>query len=91
MIGSHILEIYLHLLDGFLSKQHKLRWNDRRDVALVNKTTDMLIEELRIRKFWYQLHYKGLMLNKHGRWVKSSREPEDVPSPLSIASENELH
>ena len=91
LIGSHNLEIYLHLLDGFLSKQHKLRWNDRRDVALVNKTTDMLIEELRIRKFWYQLPYKGLVLNKHGRWVKPSREPEDVPSPLSVASENELH
>ncbi|XP_030972286.1 phospholipase A1-Igamma1, chloroplastic-like [Quercus lobata] len=91
LIGSHNLEIYLHHVDGFLSKQRKFRWNARRDVALVNKTTDMLIEELRIPKFWYQLPYKGLVLNKHGRWVKPSREPEDVPSPLSVASKNELH
>ncbi|KAM3700897.1 hypothetical protein ACB094_05G131900 [Castanea mollissima] len=91
LIGSHNLEIYLHLLDGFLGKQRKFRWNAQRDVALVNKTTDMLIEELRIPKFWYQLPYKGLVLNKHGRWVKPCREPEDVPSPLSVVSENELH
>ncbi|KAL0011765.1 hypothetical protein SO802_006873 [Lithocarpus litseifolius] len=67
------------------------RWNAQRDVALVNKATDMLIKELRIPKIWYQLPYKGLVLNKHGRWVKPSREPEDVPSPLSVASKNELH
>ncbi|KAM3700899.1 hypothetical protein ACB094_05G132100 [Castanea mollissima] len=91
LIGSHNLEIYLHLLDGFLGKQRKFRWNARRDVALVNKSTDMLIEELRIPKFWYQLPYKGLVLNKPGRWVKPCREPEDVPSPLSVPSENELH
>jgi hypothetical protein len=82
LIGSHNLEICLHLVDGFLGKQSKFRWNARRDVALVNKTTDMLIEELRIPEFWYQLPYKGLVLNKHGRWVKPYKEPEDVPSPF---------
>jgi hypothetical protein len=50
--GNHNLEICLHLLDGFHGKQSKLRWNARRDVALVNKTTVMLIEDLRIPEFW---------------------------------------
>lgn len=80
--GSHNLELYLHLLDGYLSKKSKFRWNARRDIALVNKSSNMLIEELRIPEFWYQFPYKGLMLNKHGRWVKPGRLPEDVPSPF---------
>ncbi|KAJ0082739.1 hypothetical protein Patl1_11183 [Pistacia atlantica] len=79
--GSHNLELYLHLLDGYLSKKSKFRWNARRDIALVNKSSDMLIEELRIPEFWYQLPHKGLVLNKHGRWVKPGRQPEDIPSP----------
>ncbi|KAE7996136.1 hypothetical protein FH972_000884 [Carpinus fangiana] len=77
-VGSHNLEIYLHLLDGFLCKQCKFRPNARRDIALVNKNTGMLVKELRIPQFWYQLPHKGLVLDKQGRWVKPYREPEDV-------------
>ncbi|KAH9747941.1 Lipase 3 domain-containing protein [Citrus sinensis] len=73
----------LHLLDGFLSRKAKFRRNARRGLALVNKSSDMLIEELKIPEFWYQLPYKGLVLNKCGRWVKPGREPEDIPSPFS--------
>uniref|UniRef100_A0A6N2L2Y9 Fungal lipase-type domain-containing protein n=1 Tax=Salix viminalis TaxID=40686 RepID=A0A6N2L2Y9_SALVM len=65
--GSHNLELYLHLIDGFLSKKSKYRWNARRDLALVNKGSDMLIEDLKIPEFWYQFPYKGLMLNQYGR------------------------
>ncbi|XP_022777264.1 phospholipase A1-Igamma1, chloroplastic-like [Durio zibethinus] len=87
--GSHNLETYLHLLDGYISKTSKFHWNARRDVALVNKTTDMLIKELRIPEFWYEKPFKGLVLNKYGRWVKPGRQPEHIPSPLSIGSNNE--
>lgn len=89
--GCHNLETYLHLLDGFLSKKSKFRWNARRDLALVNKSTDMLIEKLKIPEFWYQLPHKGLVLNKYGRWVKPSRQPEDIPSPFSTEISNCIH
>ncbi|XP_022994781.1 phospholipase A1-Igamma2, chloroplastic-like [Cucurbita maxima] len=82
MSGSHNLEIYLHLVDGFVSRRGKFRWNSRRDVTLVNKGSDMLVEELRIPEFWYQLPHKGLVKNRYGRWVKLGRNPEDIPSPL---------
>ncbi|KAK8581059.1 hypothetical protein V6N13_144104 [Hibiscus sabdariffa] len=88
--GSHNLETYLHLLDGYISKTSRFRWNARRDVALVNKTTDMLIKELKIPEFWYQKPFKGLVLNQYGRWVKPGRQPEHIPSPLSIRSNHEL-
>ncbi|XVF87102.1 hypothetical protein PTKIN_Ptkin18bG0092900 [Pterospermum kingtungense] len=87
--GSHNLETYLHLLDGYVSKTSKFRWNARRDVALVNKTTDMLIKELKIPDFWYQTPFKGLVLNKYGRWVKPGRRPEHVPSPCSTGSNHD--
>ncbi|GLU22614.1 hypothetical protein SLE2022_386760 [Rubroshorea leprosula] len=89
--GSHNLETYLHLIDGFFCKKTKFRWNARRDITLVNKSSDMLIDELRIPEFWYQLPHKGLILNGYGRWVKPSREPEDIPSPLGIKTSDHDH
>ncbi|XWS19898.1 hypothetical protein CRYUN_Cryun31cG0055800 [Craigia yunnanensis] len=87
--GSHNLETYLHLLNGYISKTSKFRSNARRDVALENKTTDMLIKELKIPDSWYERPFKGLMLNKYGRWVKPGRQPEHIPSPRSIASDHD--
>lgn len=57
------------------------RSDARRDVALVNKDSDMLGDDLRVPKCWYQLASKGLVCNAHGRWVKPTRDPEDIPSP----------
>ncbi|MBA0807702.1 hypothetical protein Gohar_023491 [Gossypium harknessii] len=87
--GSHNLQTYLHLLDGYISKTSKFRWNARRDVALVNKSTDMLIKELKIPEFWYQRPFKGLVLNQYGRWVKPGRPVEHIPSPRSIGSDHD--
>ncbi|KAK9268172.1 hypothetical protein L1049_010614 [Liquidambar formosana] len=86
LLGFHNLEMYLHLVDGFLGKKLNFRRNARRDVALVNKASDMLIEELRIPENWYQLPNKGLVFNSYGRWVKPGRNSEDKPSPFSEAS-----
>ncbi|XP_021834199.1 phospholipase A1-Igamma1, chloroplastic [Prunus avium] len=83
--GFHSLETYLHLVDGFLSTETTFRSNARRDVALVNKGCDMLVDDLRIPQCWYQLPHKGLVCNAHGRWVKPKRDPEDIPSPTREA------
>ncbi|OMP11470.1 Lipase, class 3 [Corchorus capsularis] len=84
-LGFHSLETYLHLIDGFLSTNSAFRPDSRRDIALVNKACDMLVDELRIPHFWYQLANKGLVCNQHGRWVKPKRDPEDIPSPIGEA------
>jgi hypothetical protein len=81
LMGFHSLETYLHLVDGFLSSATTFRSGARRDVALVNKACDMLVDELRIPRCWYQLANKGLVRNAHGRWVKPKRDAEDIPSP----------
>ena len=85
LLGFHNLEIYLHLTDGYVGKRLKFRWNARRDLALVNKSSDMLIEELRIPECWYQVPNKGLVFNSHGRWVKPCRDQQDIPSPFGEA------
>ncbi|KAI9197819.1 hypothetical protein LWI28_026610 [Acer negundo] len=80
--GFHSQETYLHLVDGFIGSSSTYRSDARRDVALVNKACDMLVDELRIPRCWYQMENKGLVCNGHGRWVKPKRDPEDIPSPI---------
>lgn len=84
-LGFHSLETHLHLVDGYLSSNVPFRVGARRDVALVNKACDMVVDELRIPHCWYQLPNKGLVCNDHGRWVKPKRDPDDVPSPIREA------
>uniref|UniRef100_A0A7N0RDM9 Fungal lipase-type domain-containing protein n=1 Tax=Kalanchoe fedtschenkoi TaxID=63787 RepID=A0A7N0RDM9_KALFE len=88
LTGYHNLEIYLHLVDGYHNKLSQFRTEARRDLALVNKSTDMLLEKLRIPERWYQAPNKGLVCNSFGRWVKPKREAHDLdlpsPSPLAI-------
>ncbi|WOK99511.1 phospholipase A1-Igamma1, chloroplastic-like [Canna indica] len=81
MAGFHNLETYLHLVDGFLSSGREFRSNAKRDVALVNKDSGMLREELQIPPCWSQVANKGMVCNAQGRWVKPTREAEDIPSP----------
>ncbi|KAL6991576.1 hypothetical protein U1Q18_009688 [Sarracenia purpurea var. burkii] len=81
-LGFHMLETYLHLVDGYGGTAAAFRGGDgRRDVALVNKSCDMVVDELKIPPFWYQIENRGLVRNVHGRWVKAKRDPEDIPSP----------
>ncbi|KAI3680969.1 hypothetical protein L6452_35749 [Arctium lappa] len=81
-IGIHHPETYLHLVDGYVSSTSTFRSDAKRDVALVNKYVDMLVNDLRIPPCWYQLSNKGLVSNKFGRWVRPKREPEDIPLPI---------
>ncbi|KVH29766.1 phospholipase A1-Igamma1, chloroplastic [Cynara cardunculus var. scolymus] len=85
-IGIHHPETYLHLVDGYVSSTSSFRSDAKRDVALVNKYVDMLVNDLRIPPCWYQLSNKGLVSNKFGRWVRPKREPENIPSPIQEES-----
>ncbi|KAL1560481.1 phospholipase A1-Igamma1, chloroplastic-like [Salvia divinorum] len=91
LIGFHMLETYLHLVDGYHSSNSGFRMDSKRDVALVNKDCDMLVDELRIPPNWYQLANKGLVQNHHGRWVKPERDPEDIPSPTAESHANAIN
>jgi Lipase (class 3) len=79
--GFHNLEIYLHLVDGYMSSKSGFRSEAKRDVALINKASGMLLEEIGIPPCWYQPANSGLACNSYGRWVMPNRELEDIPSP----------
>ncbi|XP_078162472.1 alpha/beta-Hydrolases superfamily protein [Carex rostrata] len=79
--GFHNLEIYLHLVDGYMSSKSGFRCEAKRDVALINKASGMLREEIGIPPCWHQTANSGLMCNSYGRWVMPNRMPEDIPSP----------
>ncbi|CAH9078715.1 unnamed protein product [Cuscuta epithymum] len=90
LFGCHMLETYLHLVDCYHSSTVTFRKDAKRDVALVNKDCDMLVDELRIPPNWYQLRNKGLHRNSCGRWVRPKRyelqdflsSPEDLEQIL---------
>jgi hypothetical protein len=90
VIGFHSLETYLHLVDGYISSVSTFRIKARRDVALVNKGCDMLLDELKVPPCWNQMANKGLERNKIGRWIQPKREPEDIPSPIRHISSNHV-
>ncbi|PWA34219.1 Lipase, class 3 [Artemisia annua] len=88
--GVHHPETYLHLVDGYVSSTAGFRTDAKRDVALVNKYCDMLVNELRIPPCWYQQRYKGLVANEFGRMVRPKRDPEDIPSPIEEDNNSDL-
>ncbi|TVU49052.1 hypothetical protein EJB05_00343, partial [Eragrostis curvula] len=67
--GRHSLDVYLHLLDG----------GKRRDVALVNRSSSMLIEEVGIPARWQQAANKGLEMDAQGHWFMPKRDEDDEP------------
>ncbi|KAJ0969858.1 hypothetical protein J5N97_022735 [Dioscorea zingiberensis] len=80
LVGFHGLEMYMHLVDGYLSEDAGFRPDARRDIALVNKFSGMLRDELKIPPSWDQPENKGMVRNAHGLWVVRQRAPEDIPS-----------
>jgi pimeloyl-ACP methyl ester carboxylesterase len=81
VLGFHNLETCLHLLDVREDAAGAFRPGTRRDLALVNKTSDMLRDEERIPAWWYLPANKGLVRDALGRWVVAEREDDDLPVP----------
>lgn len=81
----HNFEGYLHLIAGYvgkgkgIGKDFKLQL--KRDIALVNKSSDLLKPQKHIPSCWWQQANKGLVLNDDFDWVQSERDTEDIPAP----------
>ncbi|KAK6917124.1 Fungal lipase-like domain [Dillenia turbinata] len=89
IVGFHSLEVYIHLVDGYHSSKSEFRKDAKRDLALINKSTSMLIDEVKIPENWRQLSNKGLVYNEYGRWVEPTRVEDDLPSPPSESSDDD--
>jgi len=70
----HSLEVYLHLLDGFVAEKKPFKPSGR-DPSLVNKSSDLLVETLHIPPYWWQERNKGLVKGADGKWTCPARSP----------------
>ncbi|GLJ43067.1 hypothetical protein SUGI_0893930 [Cryptomeria japonica] len=75
----HSLEVYLHTLDGFYGHNNFPFKPSRRDPALVNKHTDLLIEKLQIPSNWWDKRNKEVVKRIDGILVYSPSTPTHVP------------
>ncbi|CAK9857773.1 unnamed protein product [Sphagnum jensenii] len=79
--ASHNLDLYLHLLDGFHSRSRPFEPAVGRDIALVNRYSDSLNDDLVVPSSWWQQENKGLIQNEAGVWVQPDRSEDDIPCP----------
>ncbi|KDP21364.1 hypothetical protein JCGZ_21835 [Jatropha curcas] len=80
--NAHNLEAQLHLLDGYHGKGTKFELAIERDIALVNKSSDFLKDELLVPPSWKQDENKGMVF-QNGRWVEPERpKPDDHSSDV---------
>ncbi|GLJ43096.1 hypothetical protein SUGI_0894400 [Cryptomeria japonica] len=80
---THNLDVYLHLMDG-LPQNNNLPFKlPRRDPALVNKNSDLLIRDLQIPSYWWTRRNKEIVKRIDGKLVYSPRSPTAASIPES--------
>ncbi|KAJ7570283.1 hypothetical protein O6H91_01G113200 [Diphasiastrum complanatum] len=68
----HNLDAYLHLVDGTHGPQADFSLEVHRDLALLNRSADLLLDSYSVPGIWWQVQNKGLVQAKDGKWS----EPE---------------
>ncbi|GLJ43063.1 hypothetical protein SUGI_0893890 [Cryptomeria japonica] len=77
----HNLEVYLQALDGFQGHNKLPFKSSGRDLALVNKYSDLLIQRLQIPSNWWKRRNKEVAKRIDGVLVYSPSTPTPVPLP----------
>ncbi|MFS8005199.1 putative carboxylic ester hydrolase [Helianthus anomalus] len=78
---AHNLEALLHLVDGYVGKGLGFCSSTNRDIALVNKSCDLLKEEYGVPAYWRQDENKGMVRGGDGRWILPERPRLDSHPP----------
>ncbi|XP_050223642.1 LOW QUALITY PROTEIN: phospholipase A1-Igamma3, chloroplastic [Mercurialis annua] len=91
--NAHNLELHLHLVDGYHGKGRPFCLATKRDIALVNKSCDLLRGEYGVPPHWRQDENKGMVRDGDGRWVVPERplveaHPEDTAHHLEQVLKN---
>ncbi|XP_059436716.1 phospholipase A1-IIgamma-like [Corylus avellana] len=76
--NAHNLEVYLHGVAGTHGEDGEFKLEVNREVALVNKTSDALKNELLVLDHWWTTKNKSMTQNDDGSWVLMDHESDDI-------------
>nr|XP_043630490.1 phospholipase A1-IIdelta-like [Erigeron canadensis] len=77
----HNLQGMLHVVAGWNGADGEFELKVQRSLALVNKSSEFLKDELLVPGSWWIEKNKGMILNGNGEWVLEPPDEEDIPVP----------
>lgn len=77
----HNLQGMLHVVAGWNGADAEFELKVKRSLALVNKSSEYLKDELLIPGIWWVEKNKGLVRDDDGEWVPTPPADEDQPVP----------
>jgi Lipase (class 3) len=77
----HNLQGILHTVAGWTGEKGEFKLQVRRSIALVNKSSEFLKDELLVPGSWWVERNKGMILGEDGEWQLQVPADEDLPVP----------
>ncbi|GLT66587.1 hypothetical protein SLA2020_389440 [Shorea laevis] len=77
VFDAHNLEVYLHGVAGTHGKDGEFKLEVNRQIALVNKTSDFVKDELLVLDYWWTTNKESMAQNDDGSWVLMDHESDD--------------
>lgn len=77
----HNLQAMLHIVAGWNGEDGEFEMKVKRSVALVNKSSEFLKEEMLVPGSWWVEKNKGMVIDENGEWVLADPADEDLPVP----------
>ncbi|KAJ0051951.1 hypothetical protein Pint_02425 [Pistacia integerrima] len=77
----HNLQAILHIVAGWNGEKEEFKLRVKRSVALVNKSSEYLKDELYVPGSWWVEKNKGMLRDEDGEWVQAPPAEEDLPVP----------
>lgn len=71
----------LHIIAGWNGEHGEFEMKVKRSLALVNKSSSMLKDEILIPGSWWVEKNKGVVLDEDGEWILAPPLEEDIPIP----------
>ncbi|XP_015080756.1 phospholipase A1-IIdelta-like [Solanum pennellii] len=85
----HNLQAMLHIIAGWNGEHGEFEMKVKRSLALVNKSSSILKDEILIPGSWWVEKNKGVVLDEDGEWILAPPLEEDIPIPEVYSLENE--
>ncbi|KAJ8567989.1 hypothetical protein K7X08_020711 [Anisodus acutangulus] len=85
----HNLQAMLHIVAGWNGEDGEFELKVKRSLALVNKSSSILKDEILIPGSWWVEKNKGVVLDEDGEWILAPPSDEDIPIPEVYSLEND--